>query len=410
MAFDADIRDAIYYSPSGVSFVLQFNALDRSGGKKAAVHEFPQQNEPDIQDLGNSAERYPMAVYFTGENAQKNGDALWNALSEKGNGVLSHPRWGDIEVLPVSWAQTEDKVEGLGRVSFSIDFIKVALREPFPITTISIIEAVSAINDVTITSAQNVSVETIALESAKDKRIISKEITRQIENSKSIFLKIIEVTEEIKSEFERLYKNILSKADFLVGDAFIMFSTLREFVYVCQKASGKTIAKISSYREWAQMVIAFPATTYAQAVFLAQSLYVALSGIIDASTTGEIKTRNEAVQIANELENSAKLIFNAIENLEKNVLEFHANFDALNSLKDSLGKAKISVLDRVFSLKAEQKITLATSRTPLDLIAEFYGDEIKNLDETLDEFIELNELISDEIILIPAGREVIYYG
>jgi len=65
-----------------------------------------------------------------------------------------------------------------------------------------------------------------------------------------------------------------------------------------------------------------------------------------------------------------------------------------------------AALDVAFSLPMKRTTILATSSTILDLCWRFY----RNIDDaTLDYFILTNTLNGNDIIEVPAGREIVYY-
>ena len=128
--YSAIIRQAKYIAPSGATVIMQFDDVERSSGKKFAVHELPQQDAPIVQDQGKKATEYPFACYFSGETAYTDADALDAALSEIGPGTFEHPMFGNIDVLADTWAETRKLVDGLGRVDFSIHFVYAPKIKP----------------------------------------------------------------------------------------------------------------------------------------------------------------------------------------------------------------------------------------------------------------------------------------
>jgi len=120
--------------------------------------------------------------------------------------------------------------------------------------------------------------------------------------------------------------------------------------------------------------------------------------LIDATLGGTIKSRQEAVLIADTLTDTYRAALAGLESVD-------ADVGVIEALADGSSGAVRAILARSFTLATERRVILATERTPLDLVAEFYG----GLDR-LDEFIETNGLGGDALFLIPAGREVVYYG
>lgn len=58
-----------------------------------------------------------------------------------------------------------------------------------------------------------------------------------------------------------------------------------------------------------------------------------------------------------------------------------------------------------FSLIQERRLVLGRARTIIDLAGQLYG----SVDDKLDTMIDINGLSGDEIVEVPAGREITYY-
>ena len=63
------------------------------------------------------------------------------------------------------------------------------------------------------------------------------------------------------------------------------------------------------------------------------------------------------------------------------------------------------LLSQFFNLKTEKRFTLKNKRSPLEITVTEYG----TLDD-YDLFIESNELAGDEILILPAGKEIVIYA
>ncbi len=62
------------------------------------------------------------------------------------------------------------------------------------------------------------------------------------------------------------------------------------------------------------------------------------------------------------------------------------------------------LLETTFNLTIEKRFTLDRERAPIEITITEYGTDGK-----LDEFIATNQLKGDDILLLPAGREVVVY-
>ncbi len=63
------------------------------------------------------------------------------------------------------------------------------------------------------------------------------------------------------------------------------------------------------------------------------------------------------------------------------------------------------LISQFFNLKTEKRFTLKKERSPLEITVTEYGDI-----ESYDLFISSNNLTGDEVLLIPAGKEVVVYA
>ena len=58
-----------------------------------------------------------------------------------------------------------------------------------------------------------------------------------------------------------------------------------------------------------------------------------------------------------------------------------------------------------FELIQERRIVLGRARTIIELAGELFGE----VDAQLDRLIDTNKLTGDDLVELPAGREIVYY-
>lgn len=93
-----------------------------AGGRRTAVHQYPEQNKPFVEDLGGEAETWRIDAFVIGDDYKTARDALRAALREYGPGVLVHPLHGQISLQVQSWEFSETTEEG-GSCTFKITFV-----------------------------------------------------------------------------------------------------------------------------------------------------------------------------------------------------------------------------------------------------------------------------------------------
>lgn len=404
------IRNFNYTSPSGNSYLLQFDDLNRQGGKKVAIHEFPQSNAASVQDLGNQVLKISASIYFTGPDYDQAAGAFWKALEEKGPALLHHPRYGEIQVVPISYSQTENLVDRLGRADFSIEFVKDDTQGIFPLSTIADSEAVGTGVQDAVDQSGEIAAGNFAPVDAADLSKCKVQTQNWLDEYEKAFAQVAAVSEAVQAEINKAISEVNSTIDALLAAPLSLMTSLSNLAKLPAKIVTKVSNKISAYKTQIENTVLSIPESYSQAVSAVESVLYSFGWSSSASTTGTISNRAEAVGAAENMEEISGLVLNFIESTEAANPTFRANPETVQALVDAASIAKASLLERSFSLKAEHRVTLATERTPLDLLAEFYGVELDNLDESLDEFIVTNSLKGNEIILIPAGREVVYYG
>jgi prophage DNA circulation protein len=124
MSYIDRIERLTYQSPKRKTFDLEFDDLARNIQRKTAINEFPYQNIANVQDLGMGNLKIPIRCYISGNDYDLEADRFFKALNEQGSGILDHPRWGSIDVIPINITQSESFIDGLGRAIFEIEFVE----------------------------------------------------------------------------------------------------------------------------------------------------------------------------------------------------------------------------------------------------------------------------------------------
>lgn len=79
--------------------------------------------------------------------------------------------------------------------------------------------------------------------------------------------------------------------------------------------------------------------------------------------------------------------------------------ETYQALQESVALSTGFLVALSFTLVQERRFFLKRSRNYVELVAELYG----TVDDRLDFFINTNGLSGDEMIELPAGREIVYY-
>jgi prophage DNA circulation protein len=410
------LRVGKYTAPSGAVFQFNFDDLGRQGGKKTDVSEIPQSDFAKVQDLGAKATQFRLELYFTGPDYDKTADAFWAALGEHGPGRLQHPRWGDLDVLAESYGQEEKFVDGLGRAVFSIDFIHAP---PTPAIAVAIqtaagvvaaakasAAAASAAFASGYTSPAGAAAPTastgFAIPALQDLMECKDRLRKTMREIKRTSLRMAGGLKELSQRINAETVAFINDLDQLIMAPVDLADALGSVIGASALAPVSVGIKLSSYIEEFNAV-AFGPTSPAQAAINVLTVQAIASAGIEASATGDLASRSEAIAAHDRIVELYNLTRSAVENSEASA-SYIADPVAMQSLAQAAAAAKAYLLEVSFSLRSERRIILSGAATPLELVHRFYGDV-----DRLDEFCDQNHLQGDQLLIVPAGAEVSYY-
>lgn len=107
--------------------------MERSGGRRTVSHEYPQRDQPFVEDMGLKARTFPVEGYVIGDDYLTARDNLLTALEDAGTGELIHPYYGTRRVIPTDYRVRESATEG-GIARFSITFAETPAQPAIPTT------------------------------------------------------------------------------------------------------------------------------------------------------------------------------------------------------------------------------------------------------------------------------------
>jgi len=408
MAYLDRLREGRYTTPSGNLFVFEFSSLERSGEKKAAIHELPQQNTPEVQDLGNKAQRFPITAIFSDANYDITADAFAAGLSEKGAGFLQHPRWGDMQALPLTWKQSEDFVDGMGRATFEIEFLRID-ETRFPISSASLEGGLKEQLDTAQAAASASFVISYGPVNAADLAACKKGMTNCSTDILTQLKEQIAADADLASDITGKVTQFNATIDTLAADPQAMADSILEICRLPGTVDTGIRNKIDSYSAALSNTIAQIPESISQSAGVFLRIFGISSGVVESSLVGSLTDRSDAVAAAQAVQDALALAQTASESAE--VTGYFVPADVLAQVRAMMAAAAALLLEKAFSLRTARKLVLQGDRTPLDLIYELAKPaDGTDLEGKLDEFITQNRLGGEMLLVIPAGTEVSFYA
>lgn len=412
MGWEERLKEAAYTPRSGERLTFFYEDVVRETDKKTTVFTFPDKDGAFVQDLGRGGRRYPLRVIFWGENYDRDAQAFFSALEEKGAGILEHPVYGRKEVVPTGTIRQLDRLKTAANQSIiEVTFWESIIDLAFPTastdaTTVteSDIEAYALIGPQQFDN--NLSVVT----SGETVGVIDK-FSAGLTVARSALEGVAATNNALKLQFDAAYDAVIGNINELVGDPLRLATETVAFMRLATGASALITAKLEAYSNVvdALTTITFessfdnqPENAFFSAQLIATAAHIAL---IESTLDSEFTSKPEAINAAEAIIASFTAVsdWGDISRDALGVIDTGETYQTfINATAVSAGR----LVEISFTLLQERIITLSSARTFVDLVAELYGE----LDDRHDFFITSNNLVGTELLEIPEGREIKYYA
>lgn len=412
MSWEDRLKEAIYTSPGGTEFQFTYENVSEENVKNTVAYTFPDADGSFVQDLGKQGRKYPLRCIFHGENYDIEALSFVNGLLEKGIGQLQHPIYGSIDVVPFGAITRRDDLKSGAGVAF-IDVVFFETNNLlFPTSQddpeSDVLDAIEDYNK----AARFVYNETTSLKTTSEQAVARPNFKKKLEQSRATIRQIAEKTPSVLNTFDGIYDSIINSLDTLLGDPLTLASQTLLMLEKPADSVSSIKDKLDSYEfvlsqilNQANALLGLDSenSNNFHADDLFASTYVVGSVKSAVNTTFEIKT--DAL-------NAADIILTQMDELTVWRDDNYASLEEIDTGEsyDELFNA-VSILagflvEISFTLKQEKVFFLDRSRNFIELTFELYGDVD---DETLNFFINTNNLTGSQIIELPIGQKIVYY-
>lgn len=414
MAWDDRIREGAYTPPvSKTRLTFDFENVSKTVEKKTAAFEFPDVNGTFIQDNGHSGRRYPLRIFFTGDDHDLEAKSFEDALLETGTGKLEHPFYGTVNVVPFGEIKTRDDLktaanQTIMEVTFwdTIGLIYPTVQQD---PAADVLNAVDEYN----VAVANEFEEVTDLDSAVEQATFKNTYQALLNSAQSSLQAIADAQENVQSQFNAIVDSINQSIDVLVSTPLTLAFQTVQMIQSPARALVSIEARLSAYSDLANSLITGDGAVVSPSLdssssndFHTNDLYVStyVTGSVVSVLNNQFATKTEALQ-------AAELILQQLTDVTN---WRDDNFESLGEIDTGASYQKLQeavaltagfLVEISFSLKQERRIVLTRNRTIIDLAAELYG----SVDDQLDFLISSNNLSGSEILEVPKGREIVFY-
>ncbi len=408
MGWEERLSGAAYTSPNGNRLTFDYENVSKEIDIKGSAFEFPDINGTYIQPGGHSGRRYPLRLFFWGDDYDQKVAAFEEMLLQPGIGQLDHPIYGSLDVVPFGTIKRRDDLktaanQAILEVTFweTLDLIFPSVQNDGAAETLSAIDAFNNSFD-----------ENISTKSAVEKASFKSSYDSFLKSAKGGLQSVADTQADVQKQFNAVNKSINDGIDILIAKPALLFFQTKTMIQIPARSLSNIGARLTAYNN---LISSFtneeePLTkgndSRNENKFATNDVFVttAVTGSIVSVVNNEFTTKVEAIEAADEITKQfdAAVVWrdNNLKSLE--VIDIGGSYQ---NLQEATALAVGYLVQLSFSLKQERRIILDRDRTMIDLVAELYG----SIDDQLDFFINSNDLTGSEIKEIPKGREIVYY-
>jgi len=403
---------ASYKSPSSQVVDFDYEDLSSEIEKKTTVFESAIGDGTYVQDWGNTSGRFPMLCIFHGDDYIDRAKAFVTALLEKGAGTLTHPIYGDVNVIATGVInRTDPLVTNSGEIVFSVTFHEtITLDET---TETSLAQSFEDLNEASyLTFSDN-----MKLDDPGDKAAFRYRVVESVSAAKSALKQSSEAVAKVQDKTDDIADSITRGIDTTLGDPLTLARQVQILIGEPRRTRELIKDKITAYHN---MALSIFEDTINEATLEAANLFhlnnliakAILANMSLAMLDADYETKTEHIvaidTLMTEME-SYRVWYDAnYDVLEPSTLEpSQVNTgDGLWELRAVMTGVSARLIEMATTAKTEMRMTLSAERTPLDLCFELYGTVDFDI---FDKFVGHNEIVGDEWFLIPKGKDIVWY-
>jgi prophage DNA circulation protein len=412
MAWSDRVKEAAYTSPSGERIVFKYENVSKTVEKKTTGFEFPDADGTFVQDLGHSGRRYPLRIFFWGAEYDTEAEAFETALLERGTGLLEHPIYGSITVVPFGAITRRDDLKTAANQAIYEVVFWQTIGLVYPTVQIDPASAVLTAIDEYNDAAADEFWDVINLDTATDEVVFKNQYLALLDTAQSGLQAVADTQDDVRKQFNVIVDSVNLGIDILVGDPLTLAFQTTQLIQAPARALTSIGARLTAYSDLATAVISGEGTTVSgngvrvSNQFHTEDLYAStyVSGAVVSTVNNQFSTKTEALSAAENILAQMDAVTDWRDDSFAELEEIDTG-RAYQQLQEAVALTAGFLVQISFSLKQERRVILDRAHTIIDLVAELYG----SVDDQLDFFINSNNLSGSEILEIPKGREIVYY-
>lgn len=404
MSWQTRLRSAAYTSPSGVRLTFDYERTTEDFERKATPYDFADANGTFVQDLGRTGRRYALRVIVWGNDYDLEASQWMTILAEQGQGILEHPVYGRVDVVPVGTIRRrDDLVLRANQAVIEVEFFET-IGLIYPTSSADPQGGVGALVDEAGAAQAAQLDESGVLDTAVGRSDFLSSYNAALDAVEDALDPIAATVASVQRQFDAIQDSINRGIDVLIRQPLTLAFQTQQLINTPARIQDQVSGRIDAYASVFSDIEDEPVEKETDL----QNNDMFLSGLTTATamsmTTTVYPNRPEAINAAEKLleQGDALAEWRDTNYTALSVVDTGGSWQATQELVATTAGALVSLS---FSLAQERRVILGSARSIIDLSYELYG----TVDSRLDALINDNDLSGDEIIELPQGKEIIYY-
>ena len=410
-----------FVSPKGSTFEAYWQGGTRTLEKKVGIFTYPKVAGAEVQDLDVGGTRWPLSIFFDGADHDLQGEAFFIACAEVGQWSVVHPVRGALTLQLLTFTESIDPTGSGNITKFDTEWIEPVQAGPNTSTpqlasgifgqsattnsTATEQFALASVFQTTFTEIAAISVTTAAVQAA---------VTVSLED-------IYQADADINARVLGIQRSITDTVSQRTIDAEVLAGQVQQLIQLPVLALEDAPVLMIAYSALLTILLEIPVEddsresyNVALTVELAVSATLVAVAQIAATSITSLDTRIAAIELADTV---SALFIQATDGLDA-YQELFLTVDIDNQYFSQsrsfyataliMAAATKYLLVASFDLRREKRFLLSSPRCPVEIALAEYGSPGVD-DSNIDLFIVSNALKGADILLLPAGHEVLVY-
>ena len=413
-------------SPEENIFEAKWKGNSRSLDKKLGLFDFPKVKGTKVQDLDIGSARYPLTIFFDGENNDQEADRFFKACSERGVWNIVHPVKGSLDLQLISVKENIEPVESGNMTQFDMEWIEPLKDSEVPSLFQQRSTIDSQIDEINSTASDQID-SNVLQQTAAQGASFESTVNAVVASVEKFFAPVYELQAEINSQILSIKRGVNTLLSAPVLDIVSIAGQIQALIQLPALAIADINSRIEAYKGFINAVLGLSPDTSETKKLTSKSsdrnivavqelaLTSALASISFVSSTGELASRLQAIELINlntELFKDITDTLDVTQELFKDEIIDGQYFSQSESYSDVLlmiSQTIAYLLRSAFDLSIEKRFILEKMRAPMEITIKEYGD-LGEDDINFHLFVDSNGLKGNDILILPSGREVLVYA